>query len=72
MMNKFVEERFNKIFELNEKISFDDLRYHYKNRKSGTESFHDFDNAVVFLKKDKRSQDSTRKCKKIKVMLNQI
>ena len=53
--NKLTDEKCNEIRELSEKINYDDLMYHFKDRDIREKLFNDFDNAISFFKKNKKS-----------------
>ena len=52
MFNKLVDERYNKILELNEKVDPNNLIYRFKGSAADAK-FNGFENEFNFFKKDK-------------------
>ena len=72
MLNKIVEEIFDKLLQLNEKNNFNDLIYHCKTKQRSGKSFNDFDNAICMLEKIRGGKMALGEVRKIKSDLNQI
>ena len=64
MFNKLVDEKFDKITKLDEKVNLDDLIYRYKG-KTPDENFDTYDNALNLIDKIENGKIKLAKAKKM-------
>ena len=71
IFNKIVDERLEKITDLDKKVNRDDLIYRYKDKLADTK-FNEFDNALDIINKIRDGKKDLADVKKIKKCLNII